>query len=369
MNASAQYRRIATLVVTIVLFAVFVFVGTSVQVPYVALGPGPTVNTLSTVEVAAGKLPDGKVKTRPVPVVDIQGVPTDPTDGHLNLTTVSVSDGLSLFDALSRWVSRTETLVPRESQYPPGQSNQQVREQNNAQMSGSEQTAQAAALRQLNRPTKLVLTSVSDAGPAKGVLQRFDEVRAVGGTPVATVEQMQKAVRSHKPGDKVAVDVVRDGKPQTVTVTVGKIDGSDAKGKDVTVAYLGVIPAVVNADPAMKITVNVGDIGGPSAGLMLSLAMVDRLSPGSLTGGKFIAGTGTITDEGQVGPIGGITHKMEAAREAGATLFLVPADNCTEALTDVPKGLTLVKVDSLSHAVDSLHAAVAGKPTPSCSAH
>ena len=70
----------------------------------------------------------------------------------------------------------------------------------------------------------------------------------------------------------------------------------------------------------MKITMNVGDIGGPSAGLMLSLALVDKLTPGSLTGGKFIAGTGTITDDGKVGPIGGITHKMEGAAK-GATVF------------------------------------------------
>jgi len=366
VNASVDYRRILTLAVTVLLLGGLVYLGNFVQVPYVAMGPGLTVNTLGTVQIEDGKSPDGKPKERTVPVVEIAGVPTDKTDGHLNLTTVSVTDGLSLFDAISRWASRSYSLAPRETQYPPGKTNDQVREQNKAQMSGSELTAQAAALRQLNRPTKLVLAVVGKDGPAAGVLRDNDEVRTVGGTPVATVEQMQSAVRGHKPGERVDLDIVRNGVPQRVSVTLGKVEGTDAEGTPTTITYLGVTPVVVNADPAMKITMNVGNIGGPSAGLMLSLALVDKLSPGSLTGGKFIAGTGTITDEGKVGPIGGILHKMDGARGQGATVFLVPADNCAEALTDVPDGLTLVKVDTLPGAIDSLNAVVAGRPAPTC---
>ncbi|HNP56112.1 MAG TPA: PDZ domain-containing protein [Gordonia sp. (in: high G+C Gram-positive bacteria)] len=366
MNASVGYRRILTLAVSVLLLGLFVFLGNNVQVPYVALGPGLTVNTLGDVRISDGKAPDGKPLERTVPVVEVKGVPTDPVDGHLNLTTVSVIDGLSLFDALGRWASRKYSLVPRETQYPPGRSTDEVREQNAAQMSGSELTAQAAALRQLNRPTRLIIQSVGSDGPANGVLRTDDEVRAVAGTPVATVEQMQTAVRAHKPGERIDLDIVRAGAPMRVTVTLGKVEGTDRAGTTKTITYLGVTPVVVNADPAMKITMNVGDIGGPSAGLMLSLALVDKLTPGSLTGGKFIAGTGTITDDGKVGPIGGITHKMEGAREKGATVFLVPADNCREALTDVPDGLTLVKVETLPGAIDALNNVVAGKAAPSC---
>lgn len=366
MNASVGYRRILTLVVSAVLLGLFVYLGNFVQVPYVAMGPGLTVNTLGTVQIEDGKSPDGTPKERTVPVVDIAGVPTDPVNGHLNLTTVSVTDGLSLFDAVSRWASRSYSLVPRESQYPPGKSNDDVRQQNAAQMSGSELTAQAAALRQLHRPTRLIIASVGSDGPANGVLRKDDEVRAVSGVPVATVEQMQQAVRAHQPGQRVDLDVVRAGTPLRLAVTLGKVEGTDRTGSATTTTYLGVTPAVVNADPAMKITMNVGNIGGPSAGLMLSLALVDMLTPGSLTGGKFIAGTGTITDEGTVGPIGGITHKMDGAREKGATVFLVPADNCREALTDVPRGLTLVKVDTLPGAIDALNSVAAGRPAPTC---
>lgn len=99
---------------------------------------------------------------------------------------------------------------------------------------------------------------------------------------------------------------------------------------------------------------------------MFSLAVVDKLTTGDLVGSTFVAGTGTITADGKVGPIGGITHKMAAARAAGASVFLVPAKNCYEAASDTPSGLRLVKVETLGQAVDALHAMTAGTATPSC---
>ncbi|MFW0789100.1 PDZ domain-containing protein [Gordonia sp. CPCC 205333] len=357
MSVSPAYRRIAAIAVTVVAVIALFFVGFYVQVPYVAMGPGPTVNTLSDVTVAdpapgqAGK--DGKTVQKQEPVVMISGAELDKTDGHLNLTTVSVYDGLSLFDALGKWVSGRYALEPREQVYPPGQSNQEVREQNAVQMTDSEANAQAAALRYLHRPTKLTIAAVGKDAPASKALKVDDQVVAVSGTPVATTVELQKAIRGHKPGDTLQLAIIRDGKPQTVAVKLGQ--WPDGAPKEVAgTGYLGVTPQVLNADPKLKIDFNVGDIGGPSAGLMLTLAVVDRLSPGSLTGGKFIAGTGTITDSGVVGPIGGITHKTLAAREAGASMFLVPAANCAEAKSDIPDGLELVKIDSLDGAVGVL---------------
>ncbi|NMO01897.1 PDZ domain-containing protein [Gordonia sp. TBRC 11910] len=357
MSVSPAYRRIAAIVVTVVAVVALFVVGMYVQVPYVAMGPGPTVNTLGDVTIdEQGK--DGKVVASERQVVDITGAQLDKTDGHLNLTTVSVYDGLNLFDALSKWASGRYTLEPREQVYPPGQSNQQVRDANAAQMSGSEAAAQAAALSYLHRPTKLTIAAIGKDAPASKGLKVGDQVISVSGTPVSTTAQMQKAVRAHKPGDKLDLAIVRDGTPQNVVVTLGGWpDGAPAEVKGT--GYLGVTPQVLNADPKLKIDFNVGDIGGPSAGLMLTLAVVDRLSPGSLTGGRFIAGTGTISDSGVVGPIGGITHKTLAAREAGATMFLVPAANCAEAKSDAPDGLELVKVDSLDTAVGVLTGKVA----------
>ncbi|GAC66591.1 hypothetical protein GS4_03_00390 [Gordonia soli NBRC 108243] len=327
-------------------FVALLLVGTSVQVPYVALGPGPTVNTLGEVD-----------KT---PVVDIQGAPTDPTTGHLNLTTVSVTDRLSLFQSIGMWMSGTYTLEPREKVFPPDQTADQVRQENQQQMTGSEDSATIAALRHLGRPTKLVVGVVADGGPATGVLRPGDQVVAVAGTPVSTSAQMQAAVRGRVPKSQLPVEIVRDGVRQTVTVTLG------SRPDDPKVGYLGVTPEVVNGDPSLKIDYNVGDIGGPSAGMMLSLAVIDRLSPGELTHGKFIAGTGTITDDGQVGPIGGITHKTRAARDAGATVFLVPDRNCAEATGDAPDGLELVKVTTLDSALSALDDIGAGRPAPHC---
>ena len=339
-------RRIATIAVTTLLLLILIVVGTTVQVPFVALGPGPTVNTL-------GKLDDK-------PVVDITGTPVDPTTGNLNLTTVSVNDGLTLFDSIRLWVSGRYTVQPREQIFPPDQTTQQVQEQNQQQMSGSESAATAAALRHLNRPTKLIVDSVAADGPSSKVLRQGDQILSVGGAAVSTSEDVQSAVRKQKPGAQIPIEIDRAGTKQTVTVTAA------ARPDDNDVAYIGLTPDVVNADPNLKITYNVGDIGGPSAGLMLTLAVIDRLSTGELTGGKFIAGTGTIADDGQVGPIGGITHKTRAAREAGANVFLVPERNCTEAKSDAPDGLQLVKVNSLDSALSALDDVRAGKDAPHC---
>ncbi|MGV9711755.1 YlbL family protein [Gordonia sp. NPDC003424] len=354
MRLQPGHRRIATVAVTVLVFVALLFIGTTVQVPYVALGPGPTVNTLGTVDVADGK------QTVKKPVVDISGTPTDPTTGNLNLTTVSVTDGMSLFQAIGMWASGTYTLEPRDRVFPPDQTPDQVREQNQQDMSGSEDNATAAALRFLNRPTALEVASIAPKGPSADVLRKGDRLITVAGKPVATTEELQAAIRGNAPGTAVPIEIERNGVRQTVTVTLA------ARPDDPKVGYLGVTPDVVNADPALKITYNVGDIGGPSAGMMLTLAVIDRLSPGELTHGKFIAGTGTIDDEGDVGPIGGITHKTRAARDAGATVFLVPEKNCAEAKSDAPDGLELVKVDNLQSAIDALGDVGAGRAAPHC---
>jgi PDZ domain-containing protein len=157
----------------------------------------------------------------------------------------------------------------------------------------------------------------------------------------------------------VTIDFRRKNEPPGVAeITLGT-------NKDRDYGFLGV--AVLNAPWApFAVDFNLANVGGPSAGLMFSLAVVDKLTTGDLAGSTFVAGTGTITVDGKVGPIGGITHKMAAARAAGASVFLVPAKNCYEATSDVPSGLRIVKVETLGQAVDALHAMTSGAPTPSC---
>lgn len=341
-------RRIVTLLAALVPVIVLGVVGTMVTVPFVALGPGPTFNTLGVV--------DNKQ------VVDIEGTPVDPTSGNLNMTTVSVRDQLNIFEAFGFWASGRHGLVPRSEVYPPEKSKEEIEESNKADFQSSEDKAETAALRQLKKdyPVGLQVGDVSDQGPAKDALKRDDQLVSIDGVPVQTVRNVQDVVAGKKPGSQVAVAFRREGKDETATVTVGARPDDKSKG------YLGVTPVEKPVVP-FDVDFNLADIGGPSAGLMFSLAVVDKLSPDELSGGKFIAGTGTIEDDGEVGPIGGIPYKMIAAREAGASAFLVPAKNCDEARQRTPDGLRLIKVDALSDAVTSLEKLRSGATDlPSC---
>lgn len=319
--------------------------GSVVTVPFAALGPGPTYNTLGDV--------DG------TPVVQIDGTDVDPTTGHLNMTTVAVRDQLNLFEALGFWASGRNGLVPREEVYPPDKTKEEVQEGNQADFEQSESSAELAALHHLNLPVALAVASVAADGPAAGVLNVGDTLVSVGGTPVATAAAVREVVSSRAPGDTVPIEFVRDGVSRTGTVVLGARPDDDSQG------YLGVTPEERPAAP-FEVKFNLADVGGPSAGLMFSLAVVDKLSPGELSNGEFVAGTGTIDADGTVGPIGGIKYKLIAAREAGATTFLVPDANCSEARQGVPDGLRLVRVESLDSAIDSLDALGSGEQAPSC---
>ncbi|WP_320782261.1 PDZ domain-containing protein [Streptomyces sp. CRN 30] len=116
----------------------------------------------------------------------------------------------------------------------------------------------------------------------------------------------------------------------------------------------------------VDVTLELADVGGPSAGLLFSLGIVDKLDDGDLTGGRTVAGTGTITDDGEVGAVGGVPLKTKSAARDGATVFLVPKDECADAQAELPDGLRLIPVTTLKGAIDALHALDAGKKVPSC---
>ncbi len=341
----AVNRRILTLLVALAPILAFGVLLSLVTVPYVSLGPGPTFNTIGEY--------DGKK------VVDIKGGDVHPTTGHLDMTTVSQRDPLTLGQALTLWMSGREQLVPRDLVYPPDKSKDEINETNNDQFQESEHNAEYAALQYLKYPNAVTVDSVVVYSPSKGKLVDGDAIDAVNGKPVVDVQSFQELLKTTKPGDTVTLDYRRkDGSLGVATVTLGAYSHR-------TKGYLGV--GVRDAPWApFSIDFNLANIGGPSAGLMFSLAVIDKLTTGDLNDGKFVAGTGTIDSEGKVGAIGGITHKMLAAQEAGATVFLVPADNCDEAKTAHEDGLELVKVENLGQAVDALHAISAGGEPPRC---
>ena len=345
LNVGSVNRRILTVVVALVpilAFGLLLSVGT---VPFVSLGPGPTYDTLGEVE--------GKQ------VVDIKGTEVHPTAGHLNMTTVAQSDGLTLGQALILWLSGSEQLLPRDLVYPPDKSKDEVEEENSTDFKRSEDNAEYAALSYLKYPMAVTAESVTDPGPSAGKLQAGDAIDMVNNKPVANLDEFTALLKDTKPGDQLVVDYRRrSGELGTTTITLG-----DNPDRDYGFLGIGVLDA-----PWAPFTIDfhLANIGGPSAGLMFSLAVVDKLTTGDLNGGKFVAGTGTITADGKIGSIGGITHKMLAAKEAGAEAFLVPADNCAEAMTAHDDELPLIKVDTLTEAVDALKTFSAGGEPPRC---
>ncbi|RBQ13901.1 PDZ/DHR/GLGF domain-containing protein [Spongiactinospora rosea] len=346
-------RRTLTLMVAAMLTLMLGVAGAMLPVPYVVLSPGPTEDTI------------GKVKGKPV--IAIEGRQTYPTQGKLSLVTVAYQGGpgtrIDLLTALRGWIDPSIAVVPEETIFPKSSTAEQVEEQNIQDMTNSQDDATAAALTELKIPyTSVVAVMSAEKGkPADGKLKPGDEIVSVDGTPAKDVEKVAERVRSRKAGEQVSISVTRDGKPLTVPLTTVK--GVDGK------PMVGIVMQAKFKFP-FKVSINVGDVGGPSAGLMFSLGIMDKLTPGAMTGGKFIAGTGTITPEGHVGPIGGIQQKMVGARKTGATVFLTPAGNCDEALKAVPQGMRLVKIETLHSAVQALDTLRAGGGAlPACTAN
>jgi PDZ domain-containing protein len=181
-------------------------------------------------------------------------------------------------------------------------------------------------------------------------------IKAVDGKPVTCQSSAATMIRSRPAGHRVVLTIARGGKIHTVALRTASYKGEPVIGVNVVESFK--FP--------FQVKINIGNVGGPSAGMMFALAIIDKLTPSNLTGGKFIAGTGEIEVDGAVDPIGGIQQKMAAARAAGATVFLAPADNCSDTAGSVPAGLRVVKVSTLRGAIGALKAVKAGKPVPSC---
>ncbi|WP_055480732.1 YlbL family protein [Sphaerimonospora mesophila] len=345
-------RRALTLMVAGFLTLLLAVIGAMLPVPYVALSPGPTENTI------------GDVKGKPV--ISISGRQTYPTEGKLSLVTVAYQGGpgnrLDLVTALRGWLDPTVAVVPEETLFPRSSTAEQVEEQNTQEMTDSQQTATVAALKALKIPVEktVVVVDTDKGAPAEGRLKAGDQITAVDGVATAGLESVAEAVRRHKPGEQVEFTIRRG--ETTTDVSVPTVE--DKEGR----AVVGVRMKADFKVP-FKVDISVGQVGGPSAGLMFSLGIYDKLTPGALTGGKSVAGTGTIDIDGKVGAIGGVEQKMVGAKKAGATVFLTPAGNCADAVRAVPTGLRLVKVETLQDAIDAMDALRAGRQDlPACPA-
>ncbi|WP_329160967.1 PDZ domain-containing protein [Streptomyces sp. NBC_01717] len=359
-------RRTATMLASTLILIALLCAGVLIPVPYSEMSPGPTVNTL------------GKVGGDPV--LQISGHRTYKTSGNLNMTTVRVTGAdynMNLVEAVYGWLAHDSVVVPHDTLYPGGKTEEQSTQENAEEFSQSQESAKVAALTELGIPvtSRVVVSTVIKDSPAQGKLHAGDVIKAVDGTAVKHPEDVAKLVTKHKPGENVTFTVI-----PAKTAAAAEKAGKQPEGTEkITIttknapkenrAIVGIQAGTDHTFP-FDIDIKLADVGGPSAGLMFSLGIVDKLTPGQLTGGKFIAGTGTIDDQGKVGPIGGINMKLVGARDAGARYFLTPGDNCKAAASDTPSGLTLVKVKTIDDAKQSLEKIRTGDTAglPSCSA-
>jgi PDZ domain-containing protein len=326
-------RRGATVLIGGVLLALLLWQAFfSVTVPYVALGPGPTVNTLGQADKHD--------------VISVTGTPVSTSKGQLRLVTVSVTSDLTLFDAVKGWLQHDYAVVPRELIYPPNQTPQQVDQQNAQEFKDSQTSAETAALRELGYPVQVTVKEVRAGTPADGVLKPGDVITAVDGTPVTTVSKLTELIKAKPAGTARTFAYTRGGAAATVTITPRAEDGTTRIG----------VTVEPNQPHPFQLKIDLDRIGGPSAGLMFTLGIIDKLEPADLTGGQVIAGTGTIGDDGDVGPIGGVPQKLVAAKRDGAKVFLTPAGNCAEAVANAVPGLPMAKVATLDDALKALQA-------------
>lgn len=307
-----------------------------VPLPYVTYYPGPTVDILGE--------SDGDE------TVQVTGHEAYYDDGELRMTTVYVSqpeEDVTLPELLRAYFDPDAAVWPRSSVYAPDETDESSGRESSVAMVSSQDTAIAAALTELGEKVDPIVEvlDVTPGLPAEGKLKVRDVLIEVGGITITEPLDVVDAVDKAKAGESIPFVVRRGERRLTVQVTPREVGGD---------LRVGITPGV-GFDFPFRVSVNISDnIGGPSAGLMMSLAIFDTLTPGSITDGADIAGTGTITPAGKVGPIGGIQQKIAAARDAGAELFFVPADNCDGIGGVDPGDMRLTKATTMHRSVVTL---------------
>ncbi|MGK3952508.1 PDZ domain-containing protein [Microbacterium sp. I2] len=330
------------LAVAMIVLLIITFLPTS----YVIQQPGPVYNTLGSAESADGE---------EVPLISVEGAETFPTAGALDLLTVQVQGNRertpSWFELAMAWFDPSKAVLPIDAVFPEGQTTEQRNEQSAAMMIDSQAEATAAALVELGYDVdgRLSVHSLTEASPAEGILEEGDIILGADGESIADVDELREIIDA---GDGAPVELLieRDGEEETVEVAP---EESTIEGE--TAWRIGV-SLTTDYDFPIDVTIQLNNVGGPSAGMMFALGIMDTLTPGELNGGAQIAGTGTITASGEVGPIGGIRQKLWGALDAGAQVFLAPEANCDEVVGHIPGDLEVFAVEDLDDAIAVLDA-------------
>jgi len=344
-------QRLIAAVAAVPLVLGLILAAALMPLPFVVYAPGSTFDVLAKGENEAE-------------IIQVLGHKTYRTGGELRMTTVLVTapeTKKTLFELMGAWLDPDDAVYPYEAVHGKDKTDQQNQIEGEVQMVTSQDAAIAVAQTELGlKVTPLPgVAHVNSDGPADGKLMVRDLFLEIGDRPVKTPEDVVEAVRDGTPGKPLEFVVLRDHERTEVTVTPEQGEDGAQVGIVLGTGFRFPFDVQVNIDPV---------IGGPSAGLMFSLAIYDTLTPGSLTDDQTVAGTGEITPDGRVGPIGGIQQKIVAARDADAQLFMVPPANCEEALNSDNGEMQLVRAETMHTARVAIEAWAADRDAelPSC---
>lgn len=298
----------------------------NIPLPLIAYSPGPVSDAADAVVI------DGTEVFRP--------------EGELIMLTVASQD-LNIFEVVLAGIDPTLDVYARQVVRRPDESDEDYRRRNLQLMDESTATAITVALSHLDVADLedfVYVTGYAADTPAGQVLEIGDKIVGLDGIEIDATEDLAEAMSDKAPGDVVAIEVERG--PEQLEFDIELAAGEDQPGRPFIGIFVRALPYWIDIDS--------GVVGGPSAGMMYSLAIIEVLTNGDLTRGHVIAGTGTIDQEGKVGGIGGVRQKVVAAEAAGAEYMLVPESNYEAALTAPRSGMELVSVATVDDALTFL---------------
>ena len=302
-------------------------------------------------------------------IISIDGAQTYPSDTTLYMTTVassgSASMGATSVEIVGGILNPQWQVLPVRAAYPEKISSEDQKERGVLQMENSQSSAEIIALEKLGHTVTMTLTvsTVPEDSPAFGKLKEGDILRSItsgdergkGSSYIDFVSVLDRT----PVGTDVTVAYERDGKEEETVIKTGKNEGAD--GQALPGSRLGIGLTIGDVKSDVTIDFSLEDVGGPSAGTMFALGIYDELTKGSLGGKASIAGTGTISLNGDVGKIGGIEHKMRGAADMGVEYFLAPAANCDDVAGNVPKGMHVYMIATFDDAIEAVEAIGNGK--------
>jgi Lon-like protease len=294
----------------------------------------------------------------PGPITEVQRAiepNQNPGKGELYLTTI-YSDPANLAEWIFAQLNPQAGLVPRDQARPREITEREFQRILVSLMDESKIAAQVVALRAAGYDVKVTgegvrVHEVVDSSRARGVLRPGDIIVETNGRNVTNANDLIALIQTYKPGDSVAVTVIREGERVPLDVTLGEAPDEPGRAR----AGISVSTYQYDYELPREFNLKTRDIGGPSAGLMFALGIYNAVTPDDITGGQRIAGTGTVTTEGRVGSVGGVKYKVMAAENARLDLFLVPKQNLEEAQS-AARSIRVVPVSTFEEALDALRA-------------